>query len=182
MPPRRKKGKTLNGQLSSLKRESVIENIWGTPFPAGKLWIEYAVLNLADGKREVLVRLDHALYDGTLLRLFEEQFVAIQSGSKLPEREDFKDFAMHMWRTDRKEALDFWAAYMARNKFDYPSLPSALSASSSDTSNADEAETKATMTRNPKIAALVTLPANISLDSLVAKHNITPSIVFQTTF
>ncbi|KAL8868726.1 MAG: hypothetical protein Q9198_008085 [Flavoplaca austrocitrina] len=168
------------------ERESVIGNIWRTPFPAGKPWIEYAVLNLADGKREVLVRLDHALYDSTLLRLFDEQFVAIQHGSKLPKRGDFKDFAMHMWRTDKKEALDFWADYMAGNKFDYPSLPSAptsfSSASPSDTSNAAGAGTKATKTRNPKITALATLPTNISLDPLVAKHNITPSIVFQTAF
>lgn len=170
------------------ERESVIENIWRTPFPAGKPWIQYAVLNLADGKREVLVRLDHALYDGTLFRLFDEQFVAIQHGNKLPEREDFKCFAMHMWRTDKKEALDFWADYMAGNKFDYPSLPSASTSSSatspSDTSNVDEAETavKVTKTRNPKITALVTLPTNISLDPLVTKHNITPSIVFQTAF
>ncbi|KAL8981330.1 MAG: hypothetical protein Q9205_003849 [Flavoplaca limonia] len=170
------------------ERESVIENVWRTPFPAGKPWIQYAVLNLADGKREILVRLDHALYDGTLLRLFDEQFVAIQHGSKLPEREDFKDVAMHTWRTDKKGALAFWADYMAGNKFDYPSLPSAStsssSASPSDKSNADgtEAAVKATKTRDPKITALVTLPTNISLDPLVAKHNITPSIVFQTAF
>lgn len=179
---------SLHDCPTAKERESVIEKVCGAPFPAGKPWIQYAVLNLADGKREVLVRLDHALYDGTLLRLFDEQFIAIQNGSKLPEREDFKYFAMHIWRADKKDALGFWANYMAGNKFDYPSLPSAStsshSASPSDTSNADEAEAavEATETRDPKITAMVTLPTNISLDPLVAKHNITPSIVYQTAF
>ncbi|KAL8883751.1 MAG: hypothetical protein Q9215_008043 [Flavoplaca cf. flavocitrina] len=65
-------------------RESVIENVWRTPFPAGKPLIQYAVLDLADGKRDVLVMLDHALYDGTLLRSLTSNSLPLNMGPSIP--------------------------------------------------------------------------------------------------
>lgn len=163
------------------QRTAIIEEIWQTRFTFGKPWIQYAVLNMPDGKRDILIKMDHALYDGTLLRLFDEQFVAIQHGTDLPPREDFQDFVMHVWRADKTESLAFWREYMAGKDFLYPGLPSASSAPSSG-SNASDGAMTATITRAPKITAQVALPTDIPLDALVNKYNVTPSIVFQTAF
>lgn len=163
------------------QRTAIIEGIWQSRFTFGKPWIQYAVLNMPDGKRDILIKMDHALYDGTLLRLFDEQFVAIQDETELPPREDFKDFVMHVWRADRTESLAFWREYMAGKDFLYPGLPSASSAPSSGSNTSDGAMTT-TITRSPKITAQITLPTDIPLDALVNKYNVTPSIVFQTAF
>ena len=71
-------------------RSSVIEEIWNDRFSLGKPWIRYAILNLAEGKRDILIKLDHATYDGTLLRIFDEHFAAIQRSQQLPAYELFR--------------------------------------------------------------------------------------------
>ena len=124
----------------------------------GKPWIRYAVLTHPDGKREILIKIDHAVYVRTLLRIFDDQFAAIQKGLPVPAHEEYKDFAHHIWRADKIESLKFWSELMSKKTFVYP------------------------VATNPKITALVVKPMDTNLDEIATRCSVTPSIVFQTGF
>ena len=136
----------------------IIEEIWSERFTFGKPWVRYAIINLPDGSNDLVIKLDHAIYDGTLLRIFDAQFTAIQQNALLPTHEDFREFSLHMWRGDKNKSLKFWTNIMADKTFAYPA--------------ADE----------PKITALISKPTDIGLDDYATHCNVTSSIVFQTTF
>ena len=140
------------------QRSEIIESVWNRRFVFGKPWIRYAVLNHWGGKREILIMMDHAVYDGTLLRIFDAQFSAIQKGAPLPAHEEFRDFARHIWSMDKTDSLKYWTELMADKTFAYP--------------NAD----------NPKVTALIVKPMDINLDEIATRCSVTPSIVFQTAF
>ena len=93
---------------------------------------------------------------------------------------------MHVWRADKTESLNFWQNFMAGQDFRYPALPaaSASSSSPSDNNQDDHGATnqRITKTRAPKITAQVALPTDISLDVLITKYSVTPSVVFQSAF
>ncbi len=139
-------------------RSKIVESIWEEPFGFGKPWIRYAFLTLSDGTREVLTKMDHAVYDGTLLRIFADHFAAIQKKAQIPSHEDFRTFSMHMWRRDKTESLKFWTELMAEHNFVYP------------------------VAKDPKITALVVKPTDIQLDDFATRCSVTPSIIFQTAF
>ena len=136
----------------------IIEDVWSERFIFGKPWVRYAIINLPDGCNELVIKMDHAIYDGTLLRIFDEQFTAIQQDATPPTHEEFRDFALHMWRGDKDKSLKFWTNVMADKTFVYPA--------------ADE----------PKITAMISKATGIGLEDYATRCNVTPSIVFQTTF
>ena len=102
--------------------------------------------------------MDHAVYDGTLLRIFDAQFAAIQRETPLPAHEEFRDFALHMWRGDKTESMKFWTELMVNKTFIYPAA------------------------NEPKITAMISKPTNINLEGFATLCSVTPSIIFQTTF
>ena len=139
-------------------RSKIVESIWDERFGFGKPWIRYAILTLPDGRRDILVKMDHAVYDGTLLRILAAQFPAVQKGIGPPAHEDFQIFALHMWRSDKAGSTEFWKTLMSGSAFIYP------------------------VAHDPKITALVSKPTHVHLDNFATRCSVTPSIVFQTAF
>ncbi|POS68566.1 hypothetical protein DHEL01_v213040 [Diaporthe helianthi] len=70
-------------------------------------------LNLDDSVT-LCLKVDHGSYDGTLLRIFDEQFRALARGDPaLPKIEPFRNFIDRAHTTDREGNLAFWKAELA---------------------------------------------------------------------
>jgi aryl carrier-like protein len=87
-----------------------MEELRDSLFQFGKPNIKYRLLeSLVDGSRTLCIKVDHGSYDGTLLRIFDEQFTALARGeSNLPAVHDFRQFVNWIHRSDRKTALQYW--------------------------------------------------------------------------
>lgn len=72
--------------------------------------IKYRLLqSLTDGARTLCIKVDHGSYDGTLLRIFDDQFRAIARGdTNIPPVNSFKKFIDWAHGVDRSEALRYW--------------------------------------------------------------------------
>ena len=140
------------------QRSDIIENFWNEPFTFGRPWVRYAVLTLPNGQREIVTKMNHAVYDGTLLRIFDAQFAAIQKGENGIAHEDFRQFALHIWRGDKTESMRFWADFMDQKTFNYPSV------------------------NDPTITDLVSKHTEIHLEEFATRCGVTPSVVFQAAF
>lgn len=94
---------------SPSERKKILDKIWSEKFVFGKPFIRYAILRLADGEHQVVSKLDHGLYDGTLLRVFDAHFQKYQRGESLEEFTSFRDFAFHIWKINQERpTLAFW--------------------------------------------------------------------------
>ncbi|KAI9786517.1 MAG: NRPS [Peltula sp. TS41687] len=87
-----------------------MEELRDSLFNFGKPNIKYRLLHsLLDGSRTLCIKVDHGSYDGTLLRIFDEQFTAIARGEQdLAPVHSFKQFVDWIHRSDRNAALQYW--------------------------------------------------------------------------
>ena len=87
-----------------------MEELRDDVFGFGKPAVKYRLFkSMTDQSRSLCIKLDHASYDGTLLRIFDDQFTAIARGSHtLDPPTDFKTFIDWNYRSDRDEALSYW--------------------------------------------------------------------------
>lgn len=94
---------------SEAERLRHTENLRDENFTFGKPNIKYLVLHsVTDGSRTLCIKVDHASYDGTLLRIFDDQFKAICSGEDDIDVNHFKSFVNWTHSVDRDEVLDYW--------------------------------------------------------------------------
>lgn len=79
-------------------------------FEFGKPAVKYMVLHSKeDGSRTLGVKIDHATYDGTLLRIFDDQFQTIARGeTKMPKIDPFKNYIDWLHYEDRDTHLSYW--------------------------------------------------------------------------
>jgi hypothetical protein len=79
-------------------------------FTFGKPNIKYRILHsLQDGNRTLCIKVDHGSYDGTLLRIFDDQFKAIARGeSDIPAVHSFKTFVDWTQTGDHRLTLEYW--------------------------------------------------------------------------
>ncbi|KAL8347227.1 hypothetical protein RB601_003247 [Gaeumannomyces tritici] len=139
------------------------EEFWESRFTFGKPFIKYAQLARPDGSWVLVIKMDHAVYDGTLLRVFDDHFAAIVNGEPVPRHGEFRTFAEHMLQADKKGDLAYWARSMAGK-------PAAIKAANSGDSA-------------PIItAALRHEVATPNLERAARQLGVTPSIVFQAAF
>jgi hypothetical protein len=89
-----------------------VEAFWEDKFVFGNPFIKYAILEHSDGQWETVIKMNHAAYDGTLLRIFDEHFASILKGTPIPPHGQFKNFATHIFRSDRESTLRFWKETM----------------------------------------------------------------------
>lgn len=87
-----------------------MENLRDGLFTFGKPSIKYRLLqSLIDGVRTLCIKVDHGSYDGTLLRIFDDQFRPIARGeTSIPPVNSFKKFIDWAYSDDKKEALRYW--------------------------------------------------------------------------
>lgn len=142
------------------QKTQLIKRHWDTPFTTAKPFVRYLVLTHADGAVDLCTKLDHAMYDGTLLRIFDDQFAALRDGTPMPKAVPFKDFVAHTNdQEERAKMLDFWTTDLKDNAFNYP----------------------ASIT-NPKPAAVVVDKINLPVEAFAQTANVTASAVFQAAY
>ncbi|PWY85083.1 acetyl-CoA synthetase-like protein [Aspergillus heteromorphus CBS 117.55] len=145
------------------ERKEIIDAAWEDKFGFGKPFIRYAILRHGDGTHEVVTKLDHGLYDGTLLRVFDAHFQAYQRQEALQPFTSFKEFAFHIWQINQKRpTLDFWTQPDKRPiHFSYPSNNVQIQS---------------------RIDASVVHMINLDFDSFSRSRGVTVSIMFQAIF
>lgn len=130
-------------------------------FVFGRPFIRYAILHLSTGETEIVTRLDHGLYDETLLRIFAEHFEAYQDNVPLERFTAFKDFAFHIWQMDKSRTLSFWKQPEKRPiAFEFPSRS----------------------TTEPRINSVHVHTINLEFDAFAKATGATVSIIFQSIF
>ncbi|KAF6826568.1 nonribosomal peptide synthase (Bacitracin synthase 3) [Colletotrichum plurivorum] len=91
---------------------SFIEGFWEDRFEFGRPFIKYAVITHKDSSWDLVIKMDHAVYDGTLLRVFDDHFGALLRNEPLPPLVEFRDFAQHVFQEDKTSSLGYWKKSM----------------------------------------------------------------------
>ena len=87
-----------------------MEDLREDHFEFGRPAVKYRLLtSTTDKSRTLCIKLHHASYDGTLLRIFDDQFTAFARGDYgIEEPTEFKPFINWNQRSDRNRALAYW--------------------------------------------------------------------------
>lgn len=142
------------------QRREVVDSVWNSRFVFGQPFLSYTFMRHANGTHEVIVKMDHGLYDGTLLRVLDDHFRAIQHNQPIPPFTPFRDFADHLFSTQTSQAVQYWTSPTNRpTKFAYPKIT------------------------NPTITATESLAVeDLKLDDFCKASGATPSTIFQAAF
>ncbi|KAH6658496.1 hypothetical protein BKA67DRAFT_591458 [Truncatella angustata] len=145
---------------SENEKDNLVRRHWDQHFEIGKPFVRYLVLRYEDGTIDLCTKLDHAMYDGTLLRVFDDQFTALRQGTELPKSVPFKAFIEYNSQKDeRGRMLSFWRDHLANNTFNYPSH-----------------------IEGPKVGGALVKKLNLDVATYAQTAGVTPSIVFQTAY
>jgi len=139
--------------------KAFLESFVAEPFTFGEPFIKYATLAYPDGSYDIAIKMDHAVYDGTLFRLFDDHFAAILTEAPIPQHTPFKDYAFHMYNSDKSGALTYW-----KDTLQNLPLPYLSSVNSPSTTGVH----RTMMTTN--------------IDGLVESCSVTPSSIFQAAY
>ncbi|KAB8200992.1 hypothetical protein BDV34DRAFT_203604 [Aspergillus parasiticus] len=143
------------------QRHQIIKSLDRHRFVFGQPFTRYAILYLSTGETEIVTKLDHGLYDGTLLRIFGEHFEAYQRNYALERFTSFKDFAFHIWQMDKSRTLSFWKESAKRPiAFEFPSAS----------------------IKEPRINSVYVHTINLEFDAFAKSTGATVSIIFQSIF
>ncbi|EPS31251.1 hypothetical protein PDE_06206 [Penicillium oxalicum 114-2] len=143
---------------SESDKEEKINQTWDKPFEIGMPFIRYRLFVLPDGQRDLLLKIHHAMYDGTLLRIFDDEFKALFKKQSVPETVSFRDYVSYMDSTDREKSLVFWKDLLQDNLSPFPEA------------------------KHPISSAMRIATTDRKVDSFAAHCGITVPIVFQTAF
>ena len=147
---------------SEEERQSQIERIYNSSFAFGQPFIRYAALRNQQGRIYIVIKMDHALYDGTLLRIFDTHFACLQHSKPLPQLSHFRDFAFHMHSermAKERAALQYFTQERRPTGFQFPKLP------------------------HPSATAAVFVPGTAgALADFAAASGVTVPILFQAAF
>ncbi|KAJ5369521.1 non-ribosomal peptide synthetase [Penicillium cosmopolitanum] len=156
----------LNLRYKSFDKEEEKQHMlaaeWRELFDPRKPFVRYTCLvNTEDGTKYLVIKLDHASYDGTLLHIFDEQFKALDKDLPIPKHTPFKDFIGHVISTPKQPQLDYWVRLLDSRKFDFPS---------------NVIRPKISKTEVAKVST------SVGIDNLASSNGVTVPIVFQTAF
>ncbi|KAH8651945.1 nonribosomal peptide synthase side [Tricladium varicosporioides] len=146
--------------ITEAEKAQYIDDLRDSLFAFGKPNIKYRVLHsLEDGSRTLCIKVDHGSYDGTLLRIFDDQFKAIaHGGTEIPLINPFKQFIDWACSGDRSKALQYWKNSLGTYKPNQ-NLP-----------------------LQPIADQLRFIPVSADVDSIALNFGVTPSTVFQAAY
>jgi aryl carrier-like protein len=157
---------TLNLRYQSYTTEDemkrIIDSEWERLFDPAKAFVRYTLLtNSETGDRHILIKLDHASYDGTLLHIFDDQFKALHQGLTPALSTEFRDFINHVRSTPKQPQLDYWTRLLRGRTFSYPS-----------------------QANNPRICKwqVSKLGFEAGIDDIAQSAGVTAPIVFQSAY
>lgn len=121
--------------------------------------IKYLVLESSEtGLRTLCIKVDHGSYDGTLLRIFDEQFTAIAQGNVPPPVNSFKNYIDWVSESDKDKTLKYWTTELGS----YESIDK--------------------LPLEPIANSLKFGTSRIDVDDLAARFGVTASTVFQAVY
>lgn len=153
---------TYRSYTTEDEKQKILESEWEYRFDPAKPFVRYTLLvNSEDGTRDLVIKLDHASYDGTLLHIFDDQFKALNQDLPIPKHTPFKEFISHVMSTPKQPQLDYWTRLLQNQSFDFPS----------------------TIT-NPKLSNIEVAKINssVGINGLATSTGVTAPIVFQTAY
>ncbi|KAF9888999.1 hypothetical protein FE257_008169 [Aspergillus nanangensis] len=140
------------------ERTSIMDAFWEDRFTFGQAFIKYTILLHPDDTWELIIKMNHAVYDGTLLRIFDDHFASIVEGKHVPVHGEFKDLAYHVYRSDKDKSLQFWKHLMQYKTYTWP------------------------LTQNPRVTASVRQMVPRNLEAVARVQGVTVSILFQAAY
>ncbi|KAL2368247.1 nonribosomal peptide synthase, variant 2 [Blastomyces gilchristii SLH14081] len=141
-------------------RERMINTLWDGRFKVGKPFIQYRILrSTMDGTLDLYIKMDHAMYDGTLLRIFDDQFIAMVKNEEVPKPTEFTELIRYCSTSDTEKMLKFWVDLLDGNRFDYSS-----------------------QSLKPKVGGMLFRAFGIEVNDFAHSSGITVPIVFQTAW
>jgi hypothetical protein len=152
---------------SDEEMSNFLEDFWQARFEFGRPFIKYAIITHSDSSWDLVIKMDHAVYDGTLLRVFDQHFENILQGKPVPPRVEFRDFAQHVFEQDKPMALGYW-----KDKFAKAGQASQV-LYDRDLSGVTE----------PRVTASFKMTMDTrGIDQVARNYGVTPSIIFQAAF
>jgi amino acid adenylation domain-containing protein len=147
---------------SEEEKQHILNNEWEMRFEQDKPFVRYTCLtDNKQGKRYLVVKLDHASYDGTLLHIFDDQFKALHNGQPIPKHTPFRDFISHIISTPKAPQLDYWVRLLENKSFNFPPNKT-----------------------NPMISRTETakISIDVGVDTIASFNGVTAPTVFQTAY
>lgn len=83
------------------EKRTHINNIYESRFGFGQPFIRCAAIRSPSGHIDIVTKMGHALYDGTLLRILASHFKDIQHLGHVTDISPFREFAFHMASLDK---------------------------------------------------------------------------------
>ena len=144
-----------------MEKNHLIEALRDSHFVFGKPAVKYILLTSSvDNCRTLAIKLHHASYDGTLLRIFDDQFTALARGDQdIPAVTEFKPFVDWNYSSDKEAALAYWTGLLQ----DYQPVA--------------KLPTLRTQNGHLKFATV-----SAAIDMLAAQSGATPSSIFQAAY
>lgn len=150
---------TIATYKNETEKRELVANIRDGFFQLGKPFIKYVLLSsVVDGTRSLCIKVDHASYDGTLLRILDDQFTAITKGLPIDKPSEFKTFIDWNQRVDKTSVLSFWTSLLSNLA---PSRP---------------------LMRRPEVSATIFGVVDSEVYQAASRSGVTPSIVFQAAY
>ncbi|KAJ4311806.1 hypothetical protein N0V84_010260 [Fusarium piperis] len=144
-----------------------VEEFWQKRFEFGPSFIKYAIITHQDSSWDLVIKMNHAVYDGTLFRIFDEDFGAILRGQTVPPRVEFREFAQYVFQQGQARSLRYWSDKMA----DLGPIDQTLHGRDLSVVSA------------PKVtASLRRLIDTTGIDKIATQLGVTVSIIFQAAF
>ncbi|EAQ91556.1 hypothetical protein CHGG_03491 [Chaetomium globosum CBS 148.51] len=152
----------------------MINEVYTYRFTSPEPFIRYVMITYPDKTWDLVIKMDHAVYDGTLLRILDDHFNAILCSTEIPKHVLFKDFAFAVFEANKSRSLRYWAAKLSRSEITQYNEPATNTVAPWLKA---PAPCSTGLLRQP-------LPATQAdtLEQLAANLGVTPSSIFQAAF
>lgn len=152
----------------------MINEVYTYCFTSPEPFIRYVMITYPDKTWDLVIKMDHAVYDGTLLRILDDHFNAILCSTEIPKHVLFKDFAFAVFEANKSRSLRYWAAKLSRSEITQYNEPATNTVAPWLKA---PAPCSTGLLRQP-------LPATQAdtLEQLAANLGVTPSSIFQAAF
>ncbi|KAL8759743.1 MAG: hypothetical protein Q9199_000549 [Rusavskia elegans] len=106
------------------EKRTIIDSLWESAFALDKPAVQYRILmSKVDFSMDLYIKLDHGMYDGTLLRIFDDQFVAMAKGLPPPQVTEFSQAVRLYTSAPVRQTLAFWSSFLKDASFRWPPTP-----------------------------------------------------------
>ncbi|KAI9716367.1 MAG: NRPS [Candelaria pacifica] len=143
------------------EKQRIIDSLWESSFPLNKPAVQYRILmSKVDFSLDLYIKLDHGMYDGTLLRILDDQFIAMVKGLPPPPVTEFNQAIHHYTGSPIQKSLDFWSSFLRDTNFHWPPTPSSAT----------------------KVDKFLVRKTNLETNEAARRVGVTAPIMFQTAW